>query len=133
MGKASCKKVCISALCKARKNCACQCEATIGGTNPALLDACLADCWDTPDHLSQYSSTEDYLCSRMDPQQLYNHHGYLCPSFDPLTGTAQGAAYKEQQNNINQPRTTAIIVLIVLAIMVVVLFAYYMRKKKSKK
>lgn len=126
----SCRKFCVSSLCKARKSCACRCEAIVGGTNPTLLSACEADCYTDPSHLDQYSSVEEYLCSRMDQQQLYNNLGYLCPGFDPMTGTAQGEAYDVQQSNINKSRNTIIMVIVVLVVIVAALFYYFMKTKK---
>lgn len=128
---ASCKKFCVNKLCKERKACACQCEGAIGGTNPTMLEACLGDCWNDPYHLSQYESVEQYLCGCMDPQQLYNHHGYLCPGFDPLQGTAQGEAYAKQQGNIDQSKKVMIIVVLVLLAMLGLVFYYYLKGRKK--
>ncbi|MCH2045979.1 MAG: hypothetical protein MK212_17825 [Saprospiraceae bacterium] len=126
---ASCNKLCVSQECKARKACACKCEAWFAGVNPSITQSCIGDCWDSPMHLNRYAKPEDYMCGRLDPQLLYNHHGYLCEGFDPLSQSAQGQAYSEQQKQINSQEALNKKILFFALIVLVALGIYYFIKK----
>jgi len=121
----SCSKVCASKLCKERRACACECEARFA-LNPVAVDACIADCWDSPDLHSQYSNVEDYLCSNFDHQDLFNRQGYICPGFDPMTSTVQGQVYTEQKQTAQQQNGSTRQLLIIAGIVALIILIYYL-------
>jgi len=128
-----CNKVCASKLCRERRACACECEARFA-LNPVAVDACIADCWDSPDLHSQYASVEDYLCSRFDPQDLFNRQGYICPNFDPMSGTVQGQVYSEQKDNFQKQNSSTNTLLMIAGViaLLILLYYFYLLFKKPK-
>jgi len=120
----SCTKVCASKLCKERKACACECEARFA-LNPVAVDACIADCWDDPNLHSRYTSVEDYLCTRFDAQDLFNRQGYICPGFDPMTGTVQGQVYQEQKSTYSEQNSQSNKLLMIAAVVALLILVYY--------
>lgn len=121
----SCNKFCVSKECKERKDCACECEARFA-LNPVAVDACIADCWDNPDLHSQYGSVEQYLCSRFDPQDLFNRQGFICPNFDPMTGTVQGQVYTEEKRTAQDQNSSTNRLLIIVGVIALLILGYYL-------
>jgi hypothetical protein len=119
----NCNTWCISALCKDRKKCACQCDAWFAGTNPVLIESCQGACYNNPN--IRNGTAEDFMCSVLDPQEVFNRHGYICPDFNPLTDSAQGQAYAEQQKTIDeQSASSQQTIIFAFAFMLVLLLIY---------
>lgn len=97
------KRVCFSALCEQRKACSCTCESWF--TDPVLLQKCKSACHDKPN--LRHDGKDNFLrflcADGFGQAEVYNKSGFICPNFDPSTGTEQGRKYErdKEQSELN--------------------------------
>lgn len=106
--------------CKAIRSCACNC-GPLKAINPNLFDACVDQC----NSDERPNSADDFLCSFIGGETLYNNFGLIRCGYSPHE-SAQYQSYKEQMEDAAKANASSQLIgrVVIFSLLIVVVVGF---------